>query len=328
MHGLRIGYERAGDGPPLVLLHGAVSDGRVWRDQLEDLADEFTVVAWDAPGCGTSSDPPETFRLPEYADCLAGFIKALDLMRPHVVGHSFGAGLALELYRRHPHVARSLVLVGGYAGWAGSLPAEEVEQRLQLALRTAELLPDGFVPQSIPGLFSDVMPAERVDELLRIMSEIRPVGTRVMAHAFAEADLRDVLPLVRIPTLLLHGSADERSPLKVAEALHADIPTSTLVVLARLATSATWSRLSGSMPRYAASCGQSTPHGRTDQAGRRPKAKNSGTNMVGRVSERSIRSKAADQRSTSASVASPAATSASRPAQLGGRIPGGGTKIW
>ena len=231
VQGLRIGYERAGEGPPLVLLHGGVSDSRVWRDQLEDLSDEFTVVAWDAPGCGTSSDPPETFRLPEYADCLAGFIETLRLIRPHVLGHSFGAGLALELCRRHPDVARSLVVVGGYAGWAGSLPAEEVEQRLQLALRTADLLPDGFVPQSIPGLFSDVMPAERIEELIRIMSEIRPVGTRVMAHAFAEADLRDVLPLVRIPTLVLHGSADERSPLKVAEALHYGIPTSTLVVL-------------------------------------------------------------------------------------------------
>ena len=125
----------------------------------------------------------------------------------------------------------SLVLVGGYAGWAGSLPAEEVEQRLQLALRTADLLPDGFVPQSIPGLFSDMMPAERTEELIRIMSEIRPVGTTVMAHAFAEADLRDVLPLLRIPTLVLHGSADERSPLEVAEALHSGIATSTLVVL-------------------------------------------------------------------------------------------------
>lgn len=231
VRGLRIAYERAGEGPPLVLLHGGVGDGRVWRDQLADLSDEFTVVAWDAPGCGGSSDPPETFRLPEYADCLAGFIEALGLVRPHVLGHSFGAGLALELYRRHPVVARSLVLVGGYAGWAGSLPAEEAERRLHLALRTADLLPDGFVPQSIPGLFSDLMPAERIEEMLRIMSEVRPVGTRVMAHAFAEADLRDVLPLVRIPTLVLHGSADERSRLEVAGALHSGIPTSTLVVL-------------------------------------------------------------------------------------------------
>ena len=49
VHGLRIAYERAGDGPPLVLLHGYVGDGpTTWRPQLEGLGDEFTVIAWDA----------------------------------------------------------------------------------------------------------------------------------------------------------------------------------------------------------------------------------------------------------------------------------------
>src|SRR5437660_259439 len=122
--GLRVGYRRAGGGPPLVLLHGMLSDGREWRRQLDELSDEFTVVAWDAPGCGRSSYPPETFRMPQYADCLAAFIEALGMGRPHVLGLSFGGALALELYRRHPAIPRSLVLVSAYAGWAGSLPAE------------------------------------------------------------------------------------------------------------------------------------------------------------------------------------------------------------
>ena len=152
------------------------------------------------------------------------------MRRPHVLGHSFGAGLALELNRRHPGVQRSLVLAGAYAGWAGSLPPEEVQMRLRLALEMAELLPDRFVPQSVPGLFSDLIPAPRAEELAA-MSEARPVSTRVMARAFAEADLRDALPQVRAPTLLLCGGADERSPLPVAQALHAEIPTSRMTVL-------------------------------------------------------------------------------------------------
>lgn len=229
--GMRIGFRRAGDGPPLALLHGGLADSRVWQGQLTDLSDEFTVVAWDAPGCGESSDPPDDFRLGDYADSLAGLIDALCLQRPHVLGHSFGAGLALELYRRHPELPRSLVLTGAYAGWAGSLSPEEVEKRLRLALEVAELLPDRFLPQSILGLFSDLIPPERSQELAAVMSEARPVGTRVMAHAFAEADLRDVLPQMQVPTLLLCGEADERSPLPVAHELHAAIPTSRMVVL-------------------------------------------------------------------------------------------------
>lgn len=229
--GLRIAFRRAGHGPPLVLLHGGVCDSRVWRRQLEDLADQFTVIAWDAPGCGGSSDPPDSFRLPEYADCLAGFIDALGLERPHVLGHSFGGGLALEFYGRWPAIPRSLVLAAGYAGWAGSLPAEEVQTRLQLALRLADELPKPITPESVPGLFATPLPAEQIQELATVMSEVRPVGTRVMAHAFAAADLRDVLTHITIPTLVLSGEADERAPRRVWERLHADIPGSTLVLM-------------------------------------------------------------------------------------------------
>ena len=231
VEGLRVAYQRAGEGPPLVLLHGGLSDSREWRRQLEELSDEFTVVAWDAPGCGQSSDPPETFRLPEYADCLAAFVDALGLGQSHVLGLSFGAGLALELYRRHPTVPRTLVLASAYAGWAGSLPEGEVEQRLQQVLQEADLPPDQVVPGHIPGLFTGSAPAELIDEVVAIMSEFHPAGVRAMARAFAEADLRDVLPRINVPALLLYGDADRRSPLSVAEELHARIPASRLVIM-------------------------------------------------------------------------------------------------
>jgi len=99
--------------------------------QFDDLADEFTVVAWDAPGCGGSQDPPVSFRMDDYADCLAGFLTALGLRRPHVLGISFGGALALALYGRHPTLPGSLILAGAYACWAGSLPDDEVQRRLQ-----------------------------------------------------------------------------------------------------------------------------------------------------------------------------------------------------
>lgn len=115
--GLRIAFERKGEGVPLVLLHGGLSDSRMWRRQLDELSDEFKVVAWDAPGCGRSADPPETFRLPDFADCLAVFIEEIGLVKPHILGLSFGAGLALEFYHRYPTIPRSLILASAYAGW-------------------------------------------------------------------------------------------------------------------------------------------------------------------------------------------------------------------
>jgi pimeloyl-ACP methyl ester carboxylesterase len=228
----RIAYERAGSGPPLVLLHGYVGDGpTLWRRQLDGLADEFMVVAWDAPGAGRSSDPPETFGMAGYADCLAGFIDQLDLVRPHVAGLSFGGALALEFSRRHPAIPRSLILASAYAGWGGSLPADVAAQRLHQALVLAELSPEEFVGALLPTMFSDATPREAVDAFGASMLGFHPAGFRAMARASAE-DLREVLAQVAVPTLLVYGDSDMRAPLTVAEDLHAAISGSTLVVLA------------------------------------------------------------------------------------------------
>ncbi len=220
-----------GEGPPLVLLHGWPLDSREWRRQIDDLSDQFTVVAWDAPGAGRSSDPPETFRLPDWADCLAGFIDALGLASAHLAGLSWGGGLALELYRRHPTAVRTLVLASAYAGWGGSLPAEVVEQRLQLMIRNSELPPEEWVPALIRTLVADGAARDVIDELTSMISDFHPAATRVAMRAFAEADLRDVLAHVDVPTLLICGEKDVRAPRSVWEPLRSGIRGSELVLI-------------------------------------------------------------------------------------------------
>ena len=229
--GLRVAYERRGSGPPLVLLHGILDDARAWRPQLDGLSDAFDVIAWEAPGCGGSDDPPEGFGADDYADCVLGLLDALGVERPHVAGLSWGSGLALELYRRRPDVPRTLILASGYAGWKGSLPPEEVDRRLAQCLAESEMAPEEFVPGWLPGLLTDAAPPGLADEVVTIMSDFHPAGYRAMALAFADLDLRPVLPTVTVPTLLLWGELDARSPVPVAEAMHAQLPRSELVLL-------------------------------------------------------------------------------------------------
>src|SRR5688572_7630136 len=94
--GLTITYERAGGGPLLMLLHGYVGDGpSVWRHQIDAFASDYTVVAWNAPGAGGSSDPPEAFGIDGYAECLATFLKSFGREPAHIVGLSFGGALAI-----------------------------------------------------------------------------------------------------------------------------------------------------------------------------------------------------------------------------------------
>ena len=231
VNGLEVAFQSVGEGPPLVLLHGALSDSRFWAPQLDALADEFTTIAWDAPGCGQSDDPPESWRLPDYADCLAGFAGALGLDRPHVLGLSFGGGLALQLFERHPALPRSLVLAGAYAGWAGSLPAEVVEERLRGMLRDAGRDPKAVALEFSETLFDESVDRGLVDEVVGHIAEFHPAGVRAMAQGFAEADLRHVLPTVDVPTLLLYGDADRRSPMGVARELEAQIPGARLAVI-------------------------------------------------------------------------------------------------
>lgn len=230
--GLRIGYERAGAGPPLVLLHGGFGfDSRSWRRQIDALSDRYTVVAWDAPGCGRSSDPSPPFRLPDYADCLAEFIEALGLSRPHVLGLSFGGALALQLFDRYPAVPRTLILAGAYAGWAGSLQPDEVNRRVARLAADMERPPEEWIPSYLPGLLTEAAPPEMVDEVKSLMAGVRPAANQAMLQAMAEADLRDVLARVDIPTLLLYGEHDARSPVEVGQSLHDGIPRSSLVIL-------------------------------------------------------------------------------------------------
>jgi pimeloyl-ACP methyl ester carboxylesterase len=227
--GLEIAYERVGEGPPLVFVHGAGDDARIWRPQLAALADEFTVVAWDEPGAGRSSDVPGDFALADYANCLAALIDALALGPAHVAGLSWGGTVVQELYRHRPALVATLILIDTYAGWKGSLPEEEVGARVagarQMLAAPAE--------DALPGLFAGDPPAEFVSLLEEIAAAARPASLRTQLVVMAQADQRDLLPRIAVPTLLIWGELDARSPLSVAHQFEQAIPDTKLVVIPR-----------------------------------------------------------------------------------------------
>jgi pimeloyl-ACP methyl ester carboxylesterase len=98
-------------------------------------------------------------------------------------------------------------------------------------LRNSELPPDRWAPALVDTFFSKDAPQEIVREALSIVSDLHPGATRVAIRAFAEADLRDVLPLVNVPTLVLCGEEDVRAPRHIWEALHSGISGSKLVLI-------------------------------------------------------------------------------------------------
>ena len=230
--GHSVSYREAGHGAALVLLHGFLCDSRCWRHQLAGLSSQFRVVAWDAPGAGVSSDPPDPFTMTDWANCLGAFLDLLDIERAHIVGLSWGGVLAQEFYRQYKSRVRSLILADTYAGWKGSLPGLAVEQRLARCEHESRLPADEFAARWVAEMFTNAASPDLLTEMSGIIADFHPLGFRLMARSLAETDTTDVLPTVTAPTLVLWGDEDRRSSMSIAEQLRDAIPNARLAVIA------------------------------------------------------------------------------------------------
>jgi pimeloyl-ACP methyl ester carboxylesterase len=132
---------------------------------------------------------------------------------------------------QHPPIPRSLVLADTYAGWAGSFSPEVVAQRLDNSLPDLDFAAERVAAKWLPGFVTASAPRSVLDEQRAIIRDFNRDGMRVMIKSLAEADLRDVLPIVQAPTLLIWGDEDVRSPLTVAADLQTRMPGSRLVVI-------------------------------------------------------------------------------------------------
>jgi pimeloyl-ACP methyl ester carboxylesterase len=231
VNGMSIAYQKAGTGPALVLLHGFTQDSRVWKSQIESLSKYFTVFAWDAPGAGLSADPPDSFNISNWADCLAGLLDSAGINQAHILGLSWGGLLAQEFYHRYPARVLSLILADTYAGWTGSLSDSVAKVRLQSCIHDSELPSREFVPKYLPGMFGDSVNPETTEVLSKIMSDTHPKGFRLMATALAIADTRSLLPVIKVPVLLIWGESDKRSPINVAHQMHNSIAGSKIEII-------------------------------------------------------------------------------------------------
>ena len=145
--GLRAHYlDFGGQGRPVVLLHGLASSSRIWSIVARALARTNRVVALDQRGHGLSAKPDTGYDVATVAGELAAFIDELRLRRPVIVGHSWGAHVALEFAARYPEVAAGVVLVdGGIEALDGKSWAEVEREMAPPDL--SHLTPAGLIAQ-------------------------------------------------------------------------------------------------------------------------------------------------------------------------------------
>src|SRR6184192_3484575 len=110
VHGHRVRYRTAGEGPALLLVHGVAGSSQTWEEVVPALAREHTVIAPDLLGHGESAKPRGDYSLGAYAAGLRDLLVVLGHRRATVVGHSLGGGIAMQFAYEYPPFAERLVL--------------------------------------------------------------------------------------------------------------------------------------------------------------------------------------------------------------------------
>ena len=111
LHGQRVCYRIAGEGPPVALIHGITSDSAAWREVMRRLSQSYTVIAPDLLGHGASAKPQGDYSLGAYASGVRDLLGLLGFEHATVVGHSLGGGIAMQLAYQFPEYCERLVLV-------------------------------------------------------------------------------------------------------------------------------------------------------------------------------------------------------------------------
>src|SRR3954452_18678010 len=109
--GLALHYVRTGgDQPPVVLVHGITDSAAQWEDLASVLADTWDVVMYDARGHGQSDRPPSGYSAGDHAADLLSLIRALDLQRPVLLGHSMGGVTVAQAAAQAPALIRAVIM--------------------------------------------------------------------------------------------------------------------------------------------------------------------------------------------------------------------------
>jgi pimeloyl-ACP methyl ester carboxylesterase len=120
--GLSMYYEAAGEGEPVVLIHGTGGTAESWNAQWDLLPDYYQLFMPDCRGHGRTADVEGPYTYENVADDIAGFIEALGLGPVRLVGWSNGANVVLRLALRRPDLVKRLVLINGTASWRQAAP--------------------------------------------------------------------------------------------------------------------------------------------------------------------------------------------------------------
>jgi pimeloyl-ACP methyl ester carboxylesterase len=224
--GRRIHYWTAGEGPPLVLVHGVAMRAEDWAPLFRALKQRNRIYAPDLLGYGDSAQPRDgDYSIAAQTELVRGFLDAMQLEQPDIAGVSMGGWIALKLAAEHPERVKRLVLISS-AGLAFASTLTETS----FSASTVEEQRRNFRLQSdLAPRFPDFILRDFVRHSRKKASIVRASMRSMLERQDLSMDGK--LQRVRMPVLIIAGTADRIVPFDVALRLKREMPHATLVPL-------------------------------------------------------------------------------------------------
>lgn len=228
---IRVNYIDEGEGDCILLLHGWGSNITLFDGITKLLSPHYRVVALDMPGMGQTGEPRTSWCVDEYVDFVMKFIAQMEIRSCAVLCHSFGGRVLLKMNARlnamgeqRPFSITKAVLIDA----AGIKPEKSMKQKISLRLYK---MARGFMSlRPLKAMYPDAIDYMRKKRGSADYNNATPIMRETLVKVVNE-DLRQLLPEIKVPTLLIWGDQDTATPLSDARIMEQEIPDAGLVVV-------------------------------------------------------------------------------------------------
>ena len=221
--GLNIEYTEKGCGTPLLLLHGWGSSFKFYEKIIDALSNRCRVVAVNFPGCGESDTMKSPWTLDDYCDFVLKFVNAIELDNPILIGHSHGGRVTLKMTAEKMINPPKIVLLDS----AGLIPKKSFKQKCRAkSFKTIKRI---LTLPVIKNHSENLLNKARNHYGSADYNAAPPVLRQTLV-SLVNTDLREILPKITCPTLLIWGDKDTDTPLSDAKIIEKLIPDAGLCV--------------------------------------------------------------------------------------------------